>query len=146
VPQIEVSFEIDADGILSVSAKDLGTGKTQAIRVTASSGLTKEQIEHLVQEAAHNSQADQERRTLVELRNKADGLIYSTERTLEEFAKNVKPEDREAIDKMIAKTRDAMKEEDAAALRTAVDELSALTYQMTESLYAEFGESSQSES
>jgi molecular chaperone DnaK len=146
VPQIEVSFEIDADGILSVSAKDLGTGKTQAIRVTASSGLTKEQIEHLVQEAAHNSQADQERRTLIELRNKADGLIYSTERTLEEFAKNVKPEDREAIDKMIAKTRAAMSGEDAAALRTAVDELSALTYQMTESLYAEFGESSKSES
>jgi molecular chaperone DnaK len=141
VPQIEVSFEIDADGILSVSAKDLGTGKSQAIRVTASSGLSKEQIEHLVQEAAQNSQTDQLRRTLAELRNKADGLIYSTERTLEEFAKNVKPEDRDAIDRMIAKTREAMKGEDPVALRTAVDELSALTYQMTETLYAEFGES-----
>jgi molecular chaperone DnaK len=140
VPQIEVSFEIDADGILSVSAKDLGTGKSQAIRVTASSGLTKEQIEQLVQEAAQNSEADQVRRTLAELRNKADGLIYSTERTLEEFAKNVKPEDRDALDKMIAKTRAAMQQEDPAALRTAVDELSALTYQMTETLYAEFGE------
>jgi molecular chaperone DnaK len=141
VPQIEVSFEIDADGILSVSAKDLGTGKTQAIRVTASSGLSKDQIESLVQEAAQNSQDDQTRRTLAELRNKADGLIYSTERTLEEFAKNVKPEDRSAIDTMIAKTREAMKGDDPAELRTAVDELSALTYQMTETLYAEFGDS-----
>ena len=141
VPQIEVSFEIDADGILSVSAKDLGTGKTQAIRVTASSGLSKDQIEHLVQEAAANSQVDQTRRTLVELRNKADGLIYSTERTLEEFAKNVKTEDRSAIDAMIAKTREAMKGDDPNELRTAVDELAALAYQMTETLYAEFGDS-----
>ena len=95
VPQIEVSFDIDADGVVNVSAKDLGTGRTQAIRVTASSGLSKEEIEKLVQEAEQNSEADQARRTLVDLRNKADGLIYSTERTLEEFAKNVKPEDRE---------------------------------------------------
>jgi molecular chaperone DnaK len=139
VPQIEVSFEIDADGILSVSAKDLGTGKTQAIRVTASSGLSKEQIESLVHEATQNSEADQVRRTLVELRNKADGLIYSTERTLEEFAKNVKPEDRSAINTAIAKTREQMKADDPEALRSSIDELSALTYKMTETLYAEFG-------
>jgi molecular chaperone DnaK len=92
-----------------------------------------------VQEAAQNVEADQARRALVELRNKADGLIYSTERTLEEFAKNVKPQDRSAIDTMIEKAREAMKNDDAAALRTAVDELSALAYQMTETLYAEFG-------
>ena len=77
------------------------SGLSQAIRVTASSGLSKEQIEKLVQEAAQNSEADQVRRTLIELRNKADGLIYSTERTLEEFAKNVKPQERSEIDELL---------------------------------------------
>ncbi|HEX6862455.1 MAG TPA: molecular chaperone DnaK, partial [Thermoanaerobaculia bacterium] len=85
VPQIEVSFEIDTDGVVSVSAKDLGTGKSQQIRVSASGGLTQEEIERLVGEAEQNAGADKQRRDTVELMNKADGLIYATERTLEEY-------------------------------------------------------------
>ena len=139
VPQIEVSFEIDADGVVNVSAKDLGSGKSQAIRVTASGGLSEQDIESLVTEAEQHTQADRDRRDLVELRNKADGLVYSTERTLEEFAENVTAEDRKQLEAAIEKTRASVKGDDAVALRAVVDELSALTYKMTEQLYAELG-------
>jgi molecular chaperone DnaK len=139
VPQIEVTFDIDADGVVNVSAKDLGTGRSQAIRVTAASGLGEEEVARLVEEAEANRQADLSRRELVELRNKADGLIYSTERTLVEFRSNVRADDRAALEASIARARKAMDADDVAALRRAVDELSGLTYKMTETLYAELG-------
>jgi molecular chaperone DnaK len=139
VPQIEVSFAIDADGVVNVSAKDLGTGKSQAIQVTASSGLDEGEVKKLIAEAEEHGEADQQRRDLVQLRNKADGLLYSTERTLEEFAENVSDEDREALLAAVATTNEAVNGEDAEQLRVAVDELSALTYNMTEKLYAELG-------
>jgi len=139
VPQIEVTFDIDADGVVNVSAKDLGTGRSQAIQVTASSGLANAEVESLVKEALAHSEADKERRELVNLRNKADGLVYSTERTLEEFAENVAAEERTALEKVIARTRDAMAGSDAATLSGAIEELSTLTYKMTENLYAELG-------
>ncbi|MDX1648240.1 MAG: molecular chaperone DnaK, partial [Myxococcota bacterium] len=134
VPQIEVSFEIDTDGVVAVSAKDLGTGKSQQIRVTASGGLSQGDIDRLVQEAEQHASTDKERRELADLRNKADGLTYSTERMLEEYAEHVREEDRQALTAAIEKTRAAMESEDVAALAAAVDELSALSYQMTEQL------------
>jgi molecular chaperone DnaK len=137
VPQIEVSFDIDADGVVNVSAKDLGTGKSQAIRVTASSGLSEEDVERLVQEAEEHSETDRERRETVSLRNRADGLIYSTNLTLAEFGEKVSVEDRDAVKAALEKTQEAMEGDDGGALHAAVDELSALTYKMTESLYAE---------
>ncbi len=139
VPQIEVTFEIDADGVVNVSAKDLGTGQSQAIRVTASSGLDEEEVERLVGEAEQHGEADRMRRELVDLRNKADGLIYSTERTLEEFGDSIPEDDRDELHASVESTRAAMKGEDVGALRAAVDELSGLTYKMTETLYAELG-------
>jgi molecular chaperone DnaK len=139
VPQIEVSFDIDADGVVNVSAKDLGSGRSQAIRVTASTGLSEEEIGKLVKEAEQNAAADRQRRDWIDLRNQADGLIYSTERTLQEFEENVAEEDRAQLQQAIAQTRQAMAGEDAAALRQAVGELSSLTYKMTEKLYAELG-------
>ncbi len=139
VAQIEVNFEIDADGVVNVSAKDLGSGKSQAIRVTASGGLSESDIENLVKEAEEHTQSDQDRRELVDVRNKADGLVYSTERTLEEFAENVSDEDRKGLEAAIENTRSALKGDDVAALRAVVDELSALTYKMTEQLYADLG-------
>ena len=139
VPQIQVTFDIDADGVVNVSAQDLGTGKSQAIRVTAASGLSEEKVEELVKEAEEHSQADLERRELTDLRNKADGLIYSTERTLEEFARSIDEEERKELEEALANTREAIAGEDAGAVRAAVDELSALTYKMTENLYAELG-------
>jgi molecular chaperone DnaK len=139
VPQIEVSFDIDADGVVNVSAKDLGTGRSQAIRVTASTGLSEEEIGKLVKEAEQNAANDRQRREWIDLRNQADGLIYSTERTLQEFEENVAEADREQLQQAIAQTRQAMAGEEAAALRQAVGELSSLTYKMTEKLYAELG-------
>ena len=139
VPQIEVTFEIDADGVVNVSAMDLGTGRSQAIQVTASSGLGEEEVEQLIAEAEEHGEADQVRRGRVDLANKADGLIYSTERTLAEFAENVSDEDRAELLRAIEEAKDAMKSEDTDALRGAVDELSALTYNMTEKLYAALG-------
>jgi len=139
VPQIEVNFDIDADGVVNVSAKDLGTGMSQAIRVTASSGLDEDEVTRLIGEAEEHGEADRQRREMVDLRNKADGLIYSTERTLEEFAENVSDEDRDELLDAIEAAKEAMKGDDGGAVRTAVDELSALTYKMTETLYAELG-------
>jgi molecular chaperone DnaK len=139
VPQIEVNFDIDADGVVNVSAKDLGTGKSQAIQVSASGGLAESEIETLVKEAEESGEADRQRRELIELRNKADGLLYSTERTLEEFGDHVGDEDREALEAVMERTRQAVEGQDAGALRGVVDELSALTYKMTEQLYAELG-------
>jgi molecular chaperone DnaK len=139
VPQIEVSFSIDTDGVANVSAKDLGTGKSQSIVVTASSGLSEEDVERLVSEAESSKEADTARRKLTELRNKGDGLVYSTERTLEEFAENIEDADRKNVEAALDKTREAVKGEDIDALKAAVDELSGLTYQMTERLYAVLG-------
>jgi len=139
VPQIEVTFEIDTDGVVSVSAKDLGTGKSQAIRVTASGGLKKDEIDRLVQEANENTDADKARRQLADLRNKADGLVYSTERTLEEYGEHVAEPEQRALRERIEKTRAALAAGDAEALGAAVDDLSTLSYQMTEGLYAKLG-------
>jgi molecular chaperone DnaK len=125
--------------VVNVSAKDLGTGRSQAIRVTASSGLSEKEVERLIAEAEQHQTDDHDRRALVDLRNKADGLIYSTERTLKEFSDNVDAADREALTKAVETARTAARGEDVDALRAAVDELSALTYNMTEKLYAELG-------
>jgi molecular chaperone DnaK len=139
VPQIEVSFEIDTDGVVHVSAKDLGTGKSQQIRVSASGGLSEDEIQNLIAEAEQHATTDQDRRELADLRNKADGLAYSTERALEEYAEHVGEPERQALETAIEKARSAVQAEDVAALRSAVDELSGLSYQMTETLYSVLG-------
>ncbi len=140
VPQIQVTFDIDADGVVNVSALDLGTGKSQAIEVSASGGLAEEDVERLVAEAESAKEGDQRRRDFVDLSNKADGLVYSTTRTLEEFADQIGDDEREPIEAALASTREAMARDDIEALRGAVDELSSLTYKMTENLYAALGE------
>jgi molecular chaperone DnaK len=141
VPQIEVTFEIDTDGVVSVSAKDLGTGKQQQIRVAAAGGLTQDEISRLVDEASQHAAGDKERRGLVELMNKADGLIYSTERSLEEYAQHIDEDQRQGLTAAIEKARAALASRDVPSLSIAVDELSALSYQMTEQLYAKLGSS-----
>ena len=139
VPQIEVTFDIDTDGVVHVSAKDLGTGKSQAIVVTASSGLTQDAVDELVKEAASHAQGDKQRRAFAELRNRADGLIYSTERMLSDYAEHVSAPEREALDAAVAKAREMLQSNDVPALESAVDELTALSYKMTEKLYSELG-------
>ena len=139
VPQIEVTFAIDTDGLVSVSAKDLGTGKIQSIEVTASSGLSEEAVEQLVKEAEGHAIADQALRSLIELQNKADGLMYSATKTLEEFADDVSDSDKQAIAAQVEKTRAVLGGEDPAALEGAIQELSRLSYGLTEKLYETLG-------
>jgi molecular chaperone DnaK len=139
VPQIEVTFDIDSDGVVNVSAKDLGTGKTQQIRVTAGSGLSEDQIRKLCDDAESNKEIDRKRRELAELRNRGDGLVYSTESTLADYAEHVVGDDRSAIEAALARAKAALVTEDAAEIAEAVDELTALSYKMTESLYSTLG-------
>jgi len=136
VPQIEVTFAIDTDGVTSVSAKDLGTGKSQGIRVSGQSGLSEEQVQELVEQAEANVDEDRERRVMIELRNKATGLIYSTERTLEEFGGDIDPDDQEGVRKALEDTRAVVDGDDYDGLQEAVEALSGVSYEMTEKLYA----------
>ncbi|HEB90387.1 MAG TPA: molecular chaperone DnaK [Deltaproteobacteria bacterium] len=139
VPQIEVTFAIDTDGVVNVSAKDLGTGRSQGIEVTASSGLSEEEVERLVAEAEGNAVADKALRSLIETQNKADALMYSAAKTLEEFAEDIDETDREAVSAQIEATRALMGGEDPAALEAAIAELSRLSYGLTERLYSALG-------
>ena len=135
VPQIEVSFQIDSDGVVNVSAQDLGTGQSQGIELAVSSGLSTEEVERLVEEAEQHAASDSALRALTECRNKAEGLIYSTEKMLEEFSEDITVEDRDRVEGALSTAREQMKADDEAALRHALDELSAVTYQVTEALY-----------
>ena len=139
VPQIEVTFAIDTDGVVNVSAKDLGTGRSQSIRLTASSGLSKDEVARLVKEAEAHAAEDVAARELIDLRNKADGLIYSTQKTLEEFAEDISKEDRDAVQSALGVARERVKGDDTTALKAAIDELSGVTFQLTEKLYAALG-------
>src|ERR671924_346057 len=112
VPQVEVTFDIDANGILNVSAQDKATGKQQNITITSSSGLTKDEIERMVKEAESNAAEDSKRKQEIEVRNQTDSLVYSTERTLSEHGSKLADADRKAIDEALAETREALKGED----------------------------------
>ena len=139
VPQIEVTFAIDTDGVTSVGAKDLGTGKSQGIRVMAQSGLSEEQVEALVSQAEEHADDDRNRRGLIELKNKATGLVYSTERTLDEFGADITSDDSEAVRKAVENTSELIASGDYEVLKESVEALSILSYGMTEKLYAALG-------
>ncbi|MFQ5699920.1 MAG: molecular chaperone DnaK [Myxococcota bacterium] len=140
VPQIEVTFDIDADGVLEVSALDQGTGREQQIRVTASGGLTSDQVDRLLVDAEQNRGRDSEQREQVEVRNSAEGLVYSVGQTLAEFAESLEPETREEIAAAIEKTRKALQESEPDALREAFEELQQQAYRISEVLYGTFDE------
>jgi molecular chaperone DnaK len=135
VPQIEVSFDIDADGILNVSAKDLGTGRAQQIRVSASGGLNPEEIERLVTEAETHAEDDAERRAQVELRNTGEGLVYSVDQTLSLYGEQLEATERGEIETAVGRARKALSARDMDELRTAVEDLQQLAYKMTEAMY-----------
>jgi molecular chaperone DnaK len=139
VPQVEVSFDIDANGILHVSAKDLATGKEQAIKITASSGLSKEEIEKLVKDAQSHAADDKQKRELAEARNEADSMIYSVEKSLGDFGDKITPAERDQIKDKIQAARKAMEGTDAAAIRSAVAELGKASHKLAEEMYRKAG-------
>ena len=145
VPQIEVTFDIDANGIVHVSAKDLGTGKEQSIRITASSGLSKEEIDKMVREAEANSADDKKKRELIEARNQADNLIYSTEKSLKEFGDKIDAAEKKKIEDAAAALKKAMEGDDADLLKKASDELMQASHKLAEAVYAKAGQSGAAE-
>jgi molecular chaperone DnaK len=140
VPQIEVTFDIDANGIVHVSAKDLGTGKEQSIRITASSGLSKDEIEKMVKDAESHAAEDKLKREAIEARNQADSMIYSTEKSLKEVGDKVDAVDKGNIENKIADLKKVMDGEDAEAIKKATDELAQAAHKLAEAIYAKTSE------
>jgi molecular chaperone DnaK len=134
VPQIEVTFDIDANGIVSVSAKDLATGKEQKITITASSGLSKQDVDRLVKEAQSHAAEDQKRRELIDARNEADGLAYVVEKTLNENRERVPVSERSRIESAIDEARKAVQSDDVQAIKQSVDALQRASHALTETL------------
>lgn len=137
VPQIEVTFDIDADGILHVTAKDLGTGKEQSIVVRPSSGLSEEEIQRIIKEAEQYAEEDKRKRELAEARNQADSLIYSVEKTLRELGDKVPESLKKEVEEKISELKKVMEGEDINAIRRASDELTQASYRLAEMLYRE---------
>lgn len=137
VPQIEVTFDIDANGILKVTARDKATGRSQHITITASSGLSEEEIERMRREAEAHAEEDRRRKELIEARNRADGLIYAAEKALREADERVPQEVRQQVEAQIARTREAMQGDDLNALRSALDVLEREMQKIGASFYSQ---------
>ena len=135
VPQIEVTFDIDANGIVNVQAKDLGTGKEQKITITASSGLAKDEVERMMKEAESHAGEDKKRREEIELRNRADQAVYAAERMIKDTGEKLSATDRQAIEAAIEAARKANEGTDASAIQKALDQLTSAQHRAAESLY-----------
>jgi len=145
VPQVEVTFDIDANGIVHVSAKDLGTGKEQSIRITASSGLNEEEIKRMVKDAEAHAAEDRKRRETAEARNQLDSLVYQTEKNLKEHGGEVDPQSRSAIEQALEKAKKALEGQDAEAMRSALQELNTTQHKLAEAMYAKAAHKPQGE-
>ncbi|MHC4424988.1 MAG: molecular chaperone DnaK [Planctomycetota bacterium] len=137
IPQIEVAFDIDANGILNVSAKDLGTGKQQSIEIKSSSGLSKDEVDKMAKDAEAHAEEDKKKREVVDLKNQADQLLYSTEKTLKEHGEKVSAETRGNIESAVNNLKEAIKGEDADAIKKAIENLGTATQELGKVLYEE---------
>ncbi|MCI9264531.1 MAG: molecular chaperone DnaK [Oscillospiraceae bacterium] len=135
VPQIEVTFNIDANGIVEVSAKDMGTGKEQHITITSSTNMSKEDIDKAVKEAQQFAAEDAKKKEEVEVRNQGEQMVYQTEKTMEDLKDKLEPGDKSTLDAALTKLKDALKGTDTAAIKAASEELSKAFYPITEKLY-----------
>ncbi|MDR1686421.1 MAG: molecular chaperone DnaK [Desulfovibrio sp.] len=140
LPQIEVSFDIDANGIVNVSAKDMGTGKEQTIRITASSGLSEGEIQRLIKEAEAHAEDDKKKLELIEVRNQADSLIYATEKSLNDLGSKVDAALKADIEAGTAALKKAVEGNSVEAIRSAMDTLSKASHKLAEQLYAQKAE------
>jgi molecular chaperone DnaK len=136
VPQIEVTFDIDANGIVNVSAKDMGTGKEQSIKITASSGLSEQEIQNLVKDAELHAEEDRKKRELVDSRNMADSLIYSTEKSIKELGDKLDDETKGNIDQAIENLRKAMEGDNTDEIKRLTEELTQASHKLAEAMYA----------
>ncbi|MDE3074092.1 MAG: Hsp70 family protein, partial [Chloroflexota bacterium] len=136
LPQVEVTFDIDANGIVNVSAKDKGTGREQKITITASSGLSKEEIDRMVKESEQHASEDQKRKEEVEVRNNADSLAYQGEKMLKEFAEKISAEDKSSIESKVQDVRAALGTEDMDRIKSSVEALTETMHKVSQTLYA----------
>jgi molecular chaperone DnaK len=135
MPQIEVTFDIDANGIVSVGAKDKATGKEQQITIQASGGLSDDDIDRMVREAEENAEADKNRRDLVEARNQAESLIHSTQKSMEEHGDKVDPTTIEAIELAIKALEETLETEDAAKIKGGIQNVTEAAMKLGEAIY-----------
>ena len=135
VPQVEVTFSIDANGILNVSAKDLGTGKEQSIEIKGTSGLDSAEIDKMRKDAEEHVEEDKKRRELVDLKNQGDAMAYQTEKMLKDQGDKVSAEDRGSIESAVSNLREALKNDDAEAIRRAIDNLQTSSHKVAEAMY-----------
>lgn len=145
VPQVEVAFDLDANGILNVSAKDKATGKEQSIIIKASSGLSDEEIDQMVRDAEAHAEEDKKFETLVQLRNQADGMIHATRKTLEEAGDKATEEEKQTIQTAITELEEAIKGDDADNIQKKLDALTEASGQLAQKMYAEQAEAAQQE-
>ena len=136
MPQVDVTFDIDANGIVHVSAKDLGTGKEQSIKITASSGLSEEEIKNMVKDAEVHAEEDKNRKEAAEARNQLDSLVYSTEKSLKEYGDDLEDEVKSGIEEALEKAKKALEGDDTAAMRAAAEELNEASHKLAEAMYA----------
>ncbi len=136
VPQVEVTFDIDANGIVHVNAKDLGTGKEQSIQITASSGLSKDEVDRMVKEAALHADEDKKKRELIEARNQLDGLVYQTEKALGENTATLDATTKGGIESALTDAKKALESQDSGQIRAAADALQRASHKLAEAIYA----------
>ena len=136
VPQVDVTFDIDANGILNVTAKDLGSGKEQNVTIHASTTLSKDQVDRMVKEAEEHADDDRARAEEIELRNRADTLLYQTERSIKDLGDDVPEEDRAAVEGALENLREALKGDDTASINAAVEEVQQASMKIGEAMYA----------
>jgi len=139
VPQIEVTFDIDANGIVNVSAKDLGTGKEQKITITASSGLSKDEVERMMKEAESHAEDDKKRREEIETRNRADQTVYAAEKMVADMGDKLPASDKAAVESAIENLKKAVSSNDTAAMTRAMEQLTQVQHKAAEALYKQTG-------
>ncbi len=142
VPQIEVSFDLDANGILNVSAKDMGTNKEQSIRITASSGLSEEEIEKMKQDAEEHAEEDKKRKELVDARNNADGLMHASEKSLKDLGDKVDAETKGNVETEIENVKKVIEGDDTDAINAAIEELTKASHKLAEIMYSQASQES----
>jgi molecular chaperone DnaK len=139
VPQIEVSFDIDANGIVNVSAKDLGTGKSQAMTITGGSALGKDEIDRMMREAEQHAEEDRQRREDAEIRNQAESLVYQTEKFVKENDEKLPADVKEPVNSALTEAQEALKGTDTAAIKSAMEKLATESQKLGAALYQQQG-------
>ena len=135
VPQVEVTFDIDANGIVNVSAKDKGTGKEQQIKIQASGGLSEEEIEKMVKEAEANAESDKKKRETVDVKNQADTMVHSSEKNLKEFGDKVSDQEKNAIENDIKTLKEAIAADDIEKIKSGLEALTQSSMKLGEAMY-----------